>query len=300
MNVIILKIIPIVLIFVLGFFLKSINVLKKESADWFIKLAFYVAIPALIITALTGVDLSAEFIYFPIIATLIILAGFGMAFLTGRLLKLKRQTFGTFVCGTMIMNTGFTYPFFIAVFGAEGFARMVIFDIANGILLFTFAYYIACRYGKNSKGAKTAVKKLVLSPPIWAFVIGIILNLSGVTMPVIAGELFRILGNLFIPLLLLSLGIYFTPKIVKLIPLSSAILIRMGFGLLLGFLFVKLFNIEGLNRIVVMVGASAPISYNSLTFSSLENLDKEFAASMISISILIGMFLIPILMYLLS
>ncbi len=99
---------------------------------------------------------------------------------------------------------------------------------------------------------------------------------------------------------MLSLGIYFSPKLVKIFPLISAIVIRMLFGLLLGFFFVELLNLEGLTRLIILIGSAAPVGYNTLTFSSLENLDKEFAASLVSFSILIGIVFIPILISVLS
>jgi predicted permease len=74
----------------------------------------------------------------------------------------------------------------------------------------------------------------------------------------------------------------------------------MVFGLMLGFILVKLFDLEGLSKAVVLLGAAAPVGYNTLTFSSMENLDKEFAANLVSFSILTGIIFIPILIFLIG
>jgi hypothetical protein len=68
--------------------------------------------------------------------------------------------------------------------------------------------------------------------------------------------------------------------------------------LLLGIAFINLFNLQGLSKIVVLIMSSAPAGINTLTYSSMENLDNEFAASVVSYSTLIGMVFIPVLIYL--
>ena len=297
---IILKIIPIILVFILGYVVKSIKIFKKEDGDLFLKVVFYIAVPALILLSITKIKLTLEFIYLPLIAILTIIATFILSFLIGKLLKLEQITFGVFLIGSIIMNTGFTFPFILAVYGKEGLAMISLFDFGNALLVYTFVYYLACKYGSNSQDSKTMIKKLTMSPPIWALIIAIILNLTGLQLPNIASNFFHVIGDITIPLIMLSLGIYFSPKIIRIVPLSLAIIIRMVFGLLIGIFFVKLFNLEGLLRTIVLIGSAAPVGYNTLTFSSLENLDKEFAASLVSIAILIGLIFVPLLMFMLS
>lgn len=297
MTAILLKIIPVILIFVLGYVLKRTNLIKKEDGDRLLKIVFYIAMPALVLLTISNIKLSADLVYLPIIAAFIILITFVVAFSTSRLFCLEKSSQGVFLVGSMIMNTGFTFPFFIAAYGTEGFARISLFDFGNALLIFTFVYFIACKFGKNKQNNKIMVKKIVFSPPLWALLAGGVINLKCIPLPIILMDFLEMLGNLTMPLILLSLGIYFSPKIIKPVPLCAMIVIRMFFGLLLGVIFVKLFHLEGLNRLTVLIGSSAPVGYNTLTFSSLESLDKEFAASVVSISIFIGLFSVPLLMF---
>jgi predicted permease len=143
------------------------------------------------------------------------------------------------------------------------------------------------------------IKKLLYSPPLLSIIIALILNYTHTPLPEIITPFLQSLSYLVTPLIMLALGIYFTPSFVKIKPLISIIFIRVGIGFLLGILFVKLFNLEGVSRLVVLIGASAPVGYNTVVFSSLENLDKEFATSVVSVSILLGLILVPLLMYIL-
>jgi len=52
MNDIFFAIIPIILIFLLGFVLRKTKVLKSEDGDILLKLIFYLSLPALIISSI--------------------------------------------------------------------------------------------------------------------------------------------------------------------------------------------------------------------------------------------------------
>ena len=73
--------------------------------------------------------------------------------------------------------------------------------------------------------------------------------------------------------------------------------LRFGFGLLLGWLASLVLGLEGIDRTVLIACAAAPMGYNTLTYASLEELDKDFAASMVSFSVLLGLIATPILVY---
>ncbi|QQG38914.1 MAG: AEC family transporter [Candidatus Woesearchaeota archaeon] len=301
MAFILLKIFPVILIFILGYFLKKGKLLSKENADLFLKMNYYIALPSLLLVTVTNIKLDFEFVYLPIIAILVVLLIFCVSWFVGKkVFNLENKTLGVFLVGTMIMNMGIVYPFIIAAYGNEGIVRASLFDLGNGLMAYTFVYYFACRYGSNKSNSRVMIKKFLLSMPLVALFLGIVLNLLSLKLPSFLNESFSILGAMVIPLIMLSLGIYFTPKLIKLKPLISGLVIRMGLGLVLGLIFVKIFNFDQLTSLVVLISSAAPIGYNTLTFSALENLDKEFAASLVSASIFLGIIYIPLLMLIFS
>jgi len=70
-------------------------------------------------------------------------------------------------------------------------------------------------------------------------------------------------------------------------------------GLALGLALSWVFGLEGIVRDIVIICSSAPVGYNTLVLSSLENLDKDFAASLVSISLILGIIYVPLLMFVL-
>ncbi len=289
------KILPVILIFFVGIILRWRGIFRKEHGDDFIKLVFYVSLPGLIMNSLSKIELTLEFALLPVTSAIIIICMYLISYFTGRLFRMPRPTFGVFLIGTMILNNGFLFPFILEAFGDKGFARLIIFDFSNGLLTFTFTYYQACKYGRKTKSSKTLYKKFLFSIPIWAIAASLILNTCDCQIPGFLSQFFKIIGDLTIPLLMLTMGIYFTPRIIRIFPLLTAIFIRMVIGFALGLFLCYVFNIEGLSRIIVLISSAAPIGFNNLTFASLEDLDREFAASLVSIGILFGLVVVPIL-----
>ena len=298
---IIIEIIPIVSIFIFGYLFRRFGILKNEDGDLLLKLIFYLSLPALILFSIVSVELSKEFLFIPFIAMWIILATFFVSLFIGKLIFTENKSLGTFLVGSVTMEVSFAIPFIVSTYGNEGMARLVLFDLGSSLLVFSFVYFIACRYGENTKNSNNKImKKVIFSPPILAVIIAIAINLFNIQMPQVSLDLLKTLGNLTVPLIMLSVGIYFNPKLDKFLPLFSAVFIRMFIGLFVGFILINIFDLEGLSRVIVLIASASPICYNTLTFSSLEGLDKEFAANLISLSILIGFLLIPFLLFILN
>ncbi|UCG53236.1 MAG: AEC family transporter [Candidatus Latescibacterota bacterium] len=296
MSEILLKLSPVFLTFALGVLLRRTRVLRKEDGGLLLKIVFYLALPSLILLSVPDIEISRDLVVLPIIAVVIVLVTGLAALLFFRPRASERPLFGVTIVGSMIMNTNFLYPFILVVYGSAGFATAVVFDVGNASLVLTLVYYIACRFGSGGSGSKNALRRLIASPPLWALAAGLILNVAGVTIGSHVRTFLTSIGNLLIPLVMLALGVYFSPRLVRWPLLLGVLLIRSGGGLILAFLFTSLFGLEGLTRSIVLICGAAPIGYNTLVFSSLAKLDVEFAASLLSTSILLGLLYVPFLM----
>jgi hypothetical protein len=283
------KIIPLFLLFALGYFLKKQALLEKSHADLFLKLVMYVAYPALIIPSFATLPLSIGLLYLPVIAGAIMVVLFCIAYVVGKQLLLSRQTMGTFLLSAMIMNLGFMLSFFLAVAEKTDVAYFLLFNMGHDIVLFTFVYWIACKHGANEYTPKQMAKKIFLLPPLWAIAAGLLLNWTQTPLPGVLTATFSLLGSIVVPLMMLALGAYFSWTIKQLPLVLTSISLRMIGGGFLGFLFVSLFSLEGMVRFVVLLCSIAPVGFNTLVFSSLEKLDKEFAAQVVSLALLIGL-----------
>lgn len=300
MEIIIFKVLPILCIFFLGLLLKHLQILKKDDGDILLKLVFYLAAPALIFISMVTIELDPRYFLLPLISASIILCSFALAYITSKFLNYPRQTIGTFLIGSSIINTGFVFPFLFSVYAEEAVVITSFFDIGSAFVVFGFLYYIACKYGGKGSDASYAIKKILISPPLWALILGLICNLLNYRVDPFVTNFFQLLGNLLIPLTMLALGIYFSFKIKHLKLLTIVLFFRMFVGVIIGTFLSSLFGLTGLMQTMVIILSAAPVGYNTVTFASLENLDKEFATSILSIAILIGLILTPLMIFLMS
>lgn len=291
------KILPVYLIFLAGLVLKWTKILKQQDGDFLLKIIFYFTLPALILKSLPGVTFHVGLIWLPLSSAIIIIFSGLLAWLTSRILHLSSIKAGVLFSASMIMNIGFTIPFIFATFGDHGLAYLFIFDFTNGILAYSLVYFIACRHGENSHNSRIVYKKLLLSPPVWALVSAITLNFTGLSLPIFFMSFLDISGQMTIPLFLLALSLYFSPEFSEILHLLAGIAIRMFAGFLAGMALVLLLPVDPLAKLIIITGASAPVGFNTLTFSSLEKLDVRYAANLVSLSILIGMVSVPFLIW---
>lgn len=155
MSVIAEKLAPIIFIFILGLILRKLKVFNQEHADLFLKFAFYISFPSSFLLSIPRLNLALEMIYLPVTAMAIIVLTYFAARIAGNLLKLPKPSLGVFLISSMIMNTGFTFPFFLSAFGHEGFALAALFDLGNTFLIFTFIYFIAIKHGSAGRSVTT-------------------------------------------------------------------------------------------------------------------------------------------------
>ncbi len=162
------KLCPIFLMFVVGSLLRWCVVVHKRDAALLLKLVFFIALPALILLSLSDISISATLMCLPCIAGVTILTTYGASFGVCYLLKQRKPVAGVVLIGLMVMNVGFLYPFLLSIYGSTGFVQAVIFDIGNIVVVYTFVYYIACRYGHPSESSGVLLGKVLTAPPVWA------------------------------------------------------------------------------------------------------------------------------------
>ncbi len=298
---ILIKLTPVLLTFAVGVLLRVAGIVDRRGADVLLRIVFFAAVPALILSTVSRLEISPSLAALPFLAASTYIFTFTASNLILKRTEADRATLGVAMVGAMIMNIGFLLPFIIAVYGNEGFALAAIYDSGNAVIVFSFAYYTACRFGSGSAAAPgAAVRKLLTAPPLWALVVAFGLNFAGRPPTGMVNTFLEMLGTLTITLVLLALGVYFEPRISHPRLLFSALLVRIGVGLLCGLALTHLFGLTGLTRTIVILCSAAPVGYNTLTYASITGLDTAFAANLLSCSLAIGIPAVPLLMMILG
>lgn len=300
MSVLALKISPVIIAFVVGLALQRMQYLDRRHGAKLLRIVVNVALPVLILASFSRMQLDIQMSFLPLAAILILVLTWPVTVLVGKWLQLPRPTLGSFVIAPMMMNLGFVYPFVLAAWGSEGFAILALFDFGNCLVIMTLVYALSCWYGAEQTHPLHVVREIITFPPFIALFVAVLVNLGGVPVPVVLSDGLHTIGAILILLVPLALGIYFNPRVAALPPLVAALVIRIGLGLLLGWLCVELLDLEGMSRAVVLLGAAAPVGFNSLVFAAQHHLDETFTAAMASLSLMLGLVYLPLMLYLLS
>lgn len=294
------RVVPLILAFFLGYAFRRLKLLSPDDAPVLLRFVLCACLPALMILAIYRVRLAADMLLIPLCAMLVVFSMYGLSSLAGPRLKLKGPRYGSFLVGTLIMNTAYSLPFYKAAFGDEGLARASLFDIGNTILIFTFSYYNAIKYGDNKRADKVQWNKFLKLPPLWGMALAFGIKALRLKIPQLGVGFLEMLGQPVGPIMMIALGLTFEPKLGHLGQALAGVAIRMGGGLLAGLLLAAVFGLQGVTRNVVVVCAALPVGFNTLIFANLENLDREFATTMVSISIFLALFVIPLLIQLIG
>ncbi|WP_455245838.1 AEC family transporter [Petrachloros mirabilis] len=285
-----------IIIFTAGVLLRFFNLLDKSHAErlaWFV---FSFSLPATILVSLDGVQFAPTAWKIPLTACLITLPMVFIAWQLARLLQLPRQTRGGFLLATGCINSVyFAFPVILATLGDEGLAQAILFDLGQTTLTLTLLYALAVWHGADSGTPDVAVKRFLTSPPLWALAGILTVKLFGLRLPYWLRELLMPLHLTTTPLASLVLGLSISLGAVRrTFPLAPlAVVLRMGGGFLLGFVAVSLLALEGIERVVVLLVSGMPSAVTAVIFAAETRLDEELVASIVALSICLGVGILP-------
>ena len=291
---------PLITLIGVGFVLKLAGILQGDDRHAVVRLIFNVTLPSVVFLSLSTAGVKPR--------TLLLLAACGAAIplavhrVAVRVvprLHMSRETEGVVVLSTLVSSVMmFLAPFFLTFYGQVGLGRVAAFDLGNSTIGSSYAYYVATRFGRDSTwDCKTAARRILKVPMLWANVLALVVNVTGVTVPSVLGAVLESIAAANGPLAMLILGSFIELRLPAFRPMLLAVGLRMGFGWLVGQALVYLLALRGLERTVVSLAAAAPVGIMPLIYASLLGLDVQFAAAILSFSILVGIVLTPILLW---
>ncbi len=263
---------------------------KKISLKPLVDILLYLTIPALVITSLTETQIIPGELFLITITACGVVLGTGLLAFIYLKVTGKHDGRGIYLT-TMFMNcANIPFPIALLAFGAEGLAITVLYYVAISILVYTLGIYIA-----KGKGGLTEVFKL---PLIYATVLGLGLNFTGIELPTVFMTTMEMLGIATIPLMQISLGYQLrNTKITHLRDSVAASIIRIGGGLLIAYILVTLLGIEGLPRQIIILTSAMPSAMITFVMSYRYNVQSEEVAGTVAISTIISIITIPVILY---
>ena len=171
-------------------------------------LVYVLLLPALVLMVIWRAPLGLDAVRIAVAAAVGIIAGLFMAWLWYRRGGNKRQAVGALLLAAAFPNATYMgLPMLEAVLGPAGRNIAIQYDLfACTPLLLTLGIMLAARYGGVRSKESTFVALLKV-PPLWAAVIGVVLNISQVAQPAVISGWLNMLASGVVPLMLFSLGL---------------------------------------------------------------------------------------------
>lgn len=290
-----------------GFTGGKTRILGKGSDDVIAKLVFNITLPCLLLTSITGMDMTPEIwkngigviIFSALIHGLQMLIGYT----SSRILKLSERKSVIHIIHTFKGNTIFIgFPLLDALFpGGEGLLYAALYNFASNIIMWTIGVMFLDK--SHKKHPLDNLKKLININTI-ALLIGLGFLIAGVSFPdIITGSIGR-LGSATSPLAMIFIGLKFseirfnsivTDKSAWVYSFNKLLFVPMISGLLI-FLAgnIPFFQISDTARMCVLMQASTPGFAMMMIISRIYNADTDTAVKNFFLSTLLSIFSLPL------
>lgn len=289
-------------IILIGFFIKKIGILTEDNGKIIAKLVLNVTLPALILQVFSDIEIYPTLAILPIIA-------FGYGLLVAAFTYFIYRGYPNRYKGLLMMtsvgfNIGlFAYPLIRGIWGEIGMEYIIMFDLGNSFVVFIISYTIGSLYSPKIKphkekfNVKAIVVRVLRSVPLIALFIALIINLSGLILPLFLSDLLDILSRANMALTLLVLGIFIDLQFDKSNwkHIIKVLLTRYGFGIIVGLilLFLLPFGLE--YNAVIFVGLILPIGMSAIPFSVEFGYDEKITSTMVNLTNIISFILMWII-----
>jgi malate permease and related proteins len=203
------------------------------------------------------------------------------------ILSLRIRTFLPSIAFPNAGNLGL--PVSLYAFGTEGLGYAIAFFSMSLVANFTLGQAIAAGQA-NWRG-------LIRLPILYSVAIGILLSLSGATLPQWAKTTVGLIGDMTIPLMLLMLGS--SLSLLEVTAFWRAALvssIRIGFGAAIGITVAAVFGLTGSMRAVLILQCANPVAVYNYLFAQRWNNQPEEVAGVVVLSTLFSIVTIPLLL----
>jgi len=282
--------------FVLGAVLVQRKAIKRAHASDMLWWLFYAGLPITVFYAITSTTITYDQLILPIAGAMISTFSGIVSIALGIWLKIPRKVLGVLVASAMIMNTNMSLPFFAAFHGAEGLAIFSIFDLGNLIMIFTVTYFVTLKIGGVPLTGLTLLERVMKMPAMWVIIGSLVLVFNGFQLPKDIQFVFSwVTFGIFLTVMF-TLGMLFEPKFTHLKFILIGLILRYVLGFALGYIVVRTLNLQGIERLVVLIGSASPNGYTSLVYAKIAKLDTHFAGQLVSLSMGVGIILIPLML----
>jgi predicted permease len=289
-------VLPVFLIIALGFFIRRIRFVDKLFLDKISHLAYYVAVPSLLVWKIGTASFDLNFNPRLILGSYCAVIGCGFAaYLVARLLRLPPREVGSFTQGSFWGNmTYIGLPILLAAYGEEGLQRAgVLIGFMSPLInaLAVLALIWPLKGAIDWKSIVDLKNALLTNPIIIACFAGLLLSYFSVPFPTFTVHFLRFLSDLALPLALISMGGNLSLEKIRKDYRATAFACLFKLLLMVagGWFLFEWLGVKGLDFKVGVILLACPTAFSSYLLSTRLGADKSLMSSDIMVSTLLSM-----------
>ncbi len=288
---------PVFLIIAAGWFFRKTKIVDEDFIASLNVFAYYVSLPALIISGFWGADFRSGGTWQTILLSALVSLAFSTAvFLVLAFLKLKRKTKAAIFLVSTVGNTVYMgLPLAEFVFGKGALGKGVLASVALLVIPILISIFALKFWHDKEIRMKEQLLQFVKNPLFVSFILGIILGVLGLKGFGFEGvkKTFSMLGATASPVALFALGAFLCGKFLKkdLFAVFASSIVK-----------VVVFPVAGILSFGKFLGADSgiyalflamPVAVTTFVIAEKYELDKDLVANSILVSVIISFFTVP-------
>lgn len=296
---------------VMGYYFSHKKWFDNQTVDLFSKLVLNIALPFNMFLNMTERFTRDEFIHLfkgMLIPVLSIMITFGISYMYGKITKVPLGRRGVFQTMFTASNTIFMgLPINLAIFGESSVPYVLLYYIVNTSFFWTVGIYLISGDSQDPEIEQVrmdfvGVGKLLLSPAMLGFIIGLIWMLLNIPEVAVLTKFSQYLSNLTTPLSMFVIGIIIYQTGIKNLRMT-----KDTFGVLLGrfvisplvvYLLGKVIQVPELMLQVFIVQAAMPAQNSMPILAKQYGADVEYTTTTQAYTFLVYLVVVPVLIFL--
>ena len=287
-------------VILLGYGFKRFNFIPSNSGDVLSKIILYITLPATVLTVFSEHNISLHLFILPVASIILGLITFVLGYFVVKNIKLDEKDKWTLLVSICGYNIGlFALPFIQQVYGSRGVMTISMFDIGNSFIVFGLAYGVAFLGSlKEDFDFKKIIKRIFFFFPFDIYLLSIFMNFAGIKLIGFAKDfIYHIsIPNSFLALFTIGYFLDFNLNKNELKALGIGMFIKFLPGIVLFLLFGFLFDTSQLIIKIIAIGSILPTPMLAVIYTNERKLNSKLASVFITMSIIIGVFLMTFIM----
>jgi predicted permease len=297
-----INILAVMIYLALGFVLCRIKAFPKNSSEILNLIVIYLALPALILEKFPLITFDSSILVPALSPWLMLLISVLIILAFNKILKFKSEVLGCLLLLIPLGNTSFLgIPMIEGLLGVKAVSYAIIYDqVGSFMALSIYGSAIVAIFSKDetSFSFKKAIKKIITFPPFISLMVALIFKFVW-PAPRELNSIFAVLGNMLVPLAMISVGFQFKGSFEKKdLPLiSGALFFKMLIFPLILFIILKGIGNINLPEATSILEAGMPPQITAGAVAMSMGLAPKLAAALVGCGILFSFISLPLLKY---